>query len=274
MGVEYEHFLLPEPNSFYPEIRKVKKLLDAMTAGKWLPAPGENQAPLFRFIKTEQEKSPQKIHSTKVKYSILERVLHFLFDKVFFRDKKSMDLGPLPSVRPAPWPLNEEWLAKLVEKGFFLEFEVNHLAESGLRYPLNRLDHPADETYYKVYVRLCFDYIHTWNETIDELQNTFCQCGEDLEFKPKDDVFFYSRLHAVCPACGESFDPSDVPAAVTDGWTGESRSFNGGAASRFSISIDCGKCIPHDGNIGFEKELIQLCESVLGCRFKQVGGIH
>lgn len=275
MAVEYEHFLIPSPNSVYPESGKVKELLDALAAGKWLPNPGEGPPPQIRIIETETVS--HKSHSRKMKYSFSTRVMHFLFEKVFFRGAKEVsESSPHVRVRmhDAPWPFSEEWLAGHLKSGLSLEFDVPNLADSGLRFPLNRRDHPADETYYKIHIRHCFDYVNFQNEYIEGLSDASCKCGVDLEFRPEGDVFYSSRLHALCPGCGETFDPSDIPVSVTDGWTNESRSVNGGAVSRFSISMDCGKCIPKDGNIGFEADFVHLCESVLGCGFKQLGGVY
>ena len=97
MAVEYEHFLLPVDNSFFPESAKVKELLGAMVKDKWLPVPIDGRVPVFRHItireQTVRNKERQK-EFEKLRYSRYQRVFNFFIDRIFFRGLANDMNGP------------------------------------------------------------------------------------------------------------------------------------------------------------------------------------
>jgi hypothetical protein len=150
--------------------------------------------------------------------------------------------------------------------------------DTDLRYPLR--PRPA-EPYYTLELHLCSDYVYHMSELIDPFPNkVWCACGQLLEYYAegeRSNIFSSSRIHCVCPNCRSDFDPARQCARVRHGWTGETIGFiPGGAAYRFAVVVDCGKCIPDRemGRIDFEPDLVSVCKKRLGCDFYQLTDLY
>jgi hypothetical protein len=187
--------------------------------------------------------------------------------------------GPTAEPRQLPLPntLDVAWFRERLRQDFVLDWDIEELRKSGLRYPLDRLPELGEEAYYELQVHVASDYVYHTSELIHPFDNESCVCGTSLEYDTgilSGSVFFTPRLHDSCPSCGSSFDPSRLPAVVQDGWTAGERIVPGGACYRFALVVDCGKSIPSNGIISLHPELLALCETHFHTRFYQVGGIH
>ncbi len=101
---------------------------------------------------------------------------------------------PMPIDAPAPWPCTAAWIHKKADRGLHLEWQVRGLTESGLRYPLARLDHDPEWVYYDLRILQCSEFVYSTSECFIGLESTACaSCGYDLEYEPEDDIFIESR---------------------------------------------------------------------------------
>src|SRR5262245_17994818 len=50
----------------------------------------------------------------------------------------------------APFSLKTDWFREYAERELLLSWPIENLAQSRLRYPFERLDHPQEETYYEL----------------------------------------------------------------------------------------------------------------------------
>jgi hypothetical protein len=119
------------------------------------------------------------------------------------------------------------------------------------------------------------EYVQHVSELIDPI-NATCECGEDLEYYPEDDIFYSSRIRNPCPQCARPFDPSAIEVVVRDGWTGDESQVRGGAIYRFAITIDCHKCIPERKSVPIRANpaFIELCERQFGESFYEVADVY
>jgi len=51
-------------------------------------------------------------------------------------------------------------------------------------------------------------------------------------------------------------------------------SIRGGAAYRFALKVDCGKCFVEDAGLAFDPELVALLEEEFGREFLQIGAVY
>ena len=248
MGVEYEHFLIPKPNSFSPTAGKLLELVRELAKRSWIRTP---DAPGF-----------DRMETNGMPRSAMRTGAHYRHGK----DDTSKSL---------PWPLDLDWLNAHLAADLRLMWPVGSLARAGLQYPLTRApDMPAEALYYDLRMELCPDYVYRTSEIIEPFDATTCVCGAELGFDPEDEIFYQSRIHSACPKCSREIDVCVWAAAIRDGWTGEvERRLQGGATSRFAVVIDCGKAFAREGGIEAKPEFIEALGDVLGCSFRQVGNI-
>jgi len=151
---------------------------------------------------------------------------------------------------------------------------VENLQASGLRYPLEPLPEPGDETYYDIEIHVAPDYVYHWSElimTFDE--EPVCSCGTSAVFelpKGQRQVFFAEeRIRRKCEKCGEKVNLDKTKAVVRDAWTSRKSRLRGGAAYRFALLVDCGKCLPDSegGEISASQEMVGTIEDTLQQRF-------
>jgi hypothetical protein len=178
-------------------------------------------------------------------------------------------------VGKAPFPISADWLRGVWDKDVLLSWPVESLAQAQLKYPLERLAWPAEETYYEFQIHWSRDYVYHVSELIDPFDDTRCKCGEELGYEEQAHIFYDGRLKLNCPRCGVAFEASDLPAVVRDGWTAEEREVSGGATYRFAVVVDCGKAIPDDDvNATIHPELRALCEQEFRRPFDEVGDFY
>src|SRR5688500_11293045 len=111
MGVQYEHFLIPRPNSFRPSAEVVIRLLDTLGKARWIRTPESRH-----FERMETDNMPPAALRTGAQY------------------RHGNDL----QAKSLPWPMRAEWLNARIHNDLRLIWPVGSLARSGLRYPLTR----------------------------------------------------------------------------------------------------------------------------------------
>ena len=119
------------------------------------------------------------------------------------------------------------------------------------------------------------DYIYHTSETVDGFGGLASPvncaiCGTRLDFDAPIYLFGVNAIHASCPKCGTFFDPSEMPATYTDGWTGEKTLLLGGATYRFALLID--NVPPEEWqHFRVDPEFMTLCKRIFACSFYGFG---
>jgi hypothetical protein len=183
------------------------------------------------------------------------------------RAKLSASTEILPRVLTAAWlddPAREELRLVWPVEG------------DAARYPLTM--RPPGEVEYAIEIHRSAEYVYPLAETIDPLP-TECPCGEDVGFQwDEEEVVPAFRssggIFAECDACSRTFDPSKRSAAITNPFGGESEQVMGGAAYRFALKVDCGKCFVQNASLAFARELVALVENEFGRDFFEVGATY
>jgi hypothetical protein len=179
------------------------------------------------------------------------------------------------SVEPLPPTITATWLDAPEREELRLVWPVHARASLPLKYPMSR--RPEGDVYYRLEVHRAPEYVCPIAETID-LVPTECVCGEDLAFDWDDTIVpafgAASGIFTECEACSRTFDPSKHTATITNPFDGTTHDVAGGAAYRFAIKIDCGKCFVADPRLAMAPELVALVQDEFGRSFFEVGAVH
>jgi hypothetical protein len=176
--------------------------------------------------------------------------------------------------RPFPCPPSAQDLAAAADREFKLVWHVVSLEASGLRYPLTRMPEfvAPEDVYYDLELYLSRQYYYRYSEAIDPFASETCAaCGAALRVPSDsipDDAIYSFQMYRHCPACGFEFRPEDRASLVRHARTGAGRMVPGGATSRFSLAVDCGKCYACDA--APTREFLAACEDALGVRLEHV----
>ena len=256
MGVEYRHYLIPRPNSFRPDAEQLTALITRLAADRWI-APPASEA--FE------------------KLVAIERTLYGKVEYSWARKRLRDSGATIRGFEPISDPITPNGVQQHLAGESRVEFPLLHADRIGVQYPLVCDSGIPDDAYYEIEIHLSEDYVHQCSECIDPVP-TKCQCGEDLQYWPADDedVFYAARIRTRCPKCSRAFDPARFSVSFRDGFTGNESAIKGGAAYRFALVIDCGKCIPHPKKppLKANPRLIELCQTVLRIEFYQVGDFY
>jgi hypothetical protein len=119
------------------------------------------------------------------------------------------------------------------------------------------------------------EYVYQTSETVGWFGDSVncSQCGMQLDHDADSYLFGISSIHATCPRCGTLFDPSNLPATYTHGWTGEKSVLLGGTTYRFALVIDN---VPPEEWVHFQVDpkFIELVKRVFGHDFYDVADIN
>ena len=241
MGVEYERWLIAKGSVFLPSAAALVKLVERLRKDGWIAKTGGVA------VRTVEVSSGDDA-----------------------RSRNAAATEPLPATLTAGWlddPDREE--VRLV-------WPVEGSAASALRYPLTR--RPDGPITYSLELHRASDYVYPIAETIEPVASK-CQCGEELAFQwDLDEVVpafsSASGIFAECEACSRTFDPAKASAEVTNPFDGNAESIRGGAAYRFALKVDCGKCFVEDAGLAFDPELVALLEEEFGREFLQIGAVY
>jgi hypothetical protein len=262
MGVEYERWLIAKGSVFQPSAAAVAKLAERLRKDRWIPDPGGPEHKRLRY-----QGKRAKIGAATGGYAVKTVENEF-----------GHDLGAqmAASTEPLPRVLTAEWLDHPSREEVRLVWPVDAEEPFPLRYPLTR--QPEGDIYYSLELHRSPDYVYPGGETIDPVPTT-CACGEDLAFRwDRDEVVppfgAASGIFAECEACSRTFDPAKGVATITNPFDGSTEEVRGGAAYRFALKVDCGKCFVPDARIAFAPELVALVEDEFGRTFFEVGAVY
>jgi hypothetical protein len=154
-----------------------------------------------------------------------------------------------------------------------LVWPVSGSAPLPVKYPLSRT--PDGDLSWALEVHRAQEYVVPVAKTIGQLP-TECRCGEDLSFEWDDEELvpaFTSSggIFAECEECSRTFDPSKGIATILNPFDASRQDVAGGAAYRFALVVDCGKCFVEDATLAFAPELVALVENEFGRAFYEVG---
>ena len=252
MGVTYEHYLIPEDDTYRPGPEELARLVNALCEAGFAARAGAGD---FRSTASTFSTDPQPAEATGCYVQLGDR-----------------------GYAPFPCPCLTGDVAALGDDEFKLVWPVGSTKESGLKYPLVPFPEWGD-AYYDLEIRVARDFVYCTSEGIDPFDEVKCACGLDLEYnEPRDDfakptIFYDARIHRTCPSCGEPFHPRRLVAQVRDGRTGEATEQAGGATYIFSLVVDCGKGFAREGDwpIRASEEFLGVVTRALGQRFYEIG---
>jgi len=241
MGVEYERWLIAKGSVFLPSAAALVKLVERLRKEGWIAKTG---GVAVKTVETSTGDDP--------------------------RARSAAATEPLPAT------LSAAWLDDPEREELRLVWPVEGAAAAGLRYPLSRM--PEGPVAYSFELHRASDYVYPISETIDPVPSR-CMCGEELAFQWDTDEVVpafeaSSGIFAECEACSRTFDPATGSAKVQNPFDGSSESIRGGAAYRFALKIDCGKCFVEDAGLAFAPELVALVEEEFGRDFVQIGAAY
>lgn len=183
----------------------------------------------------------------------------------------------LPTRRgaPLPRPLEATWLRER-KRAIEITWPFEAVYELGVPFPLTRAPFAHEWVSFAYRLQWSRHLLEVVAENVTATSPT-CACGSSLALAPASSIenavgpFLFAHW-TTCRTCGAPFDPSRSVARVEDVLTGERRLVAGGALYRFALVVDCGKTFPESGApCSLHPELLGLLESVIGCRFEQIG---
>ncbi|HEY3815861.1 MAG TPA: hypothetical protein VGL81_01760 [Polyangiaceae bacterium] len=240
MGVGYERFLVAKGNAFSPSAAAVAKLVERLRKEKWIPAGGQ---------------AVTTVENT-------------------FGDDARAKLAA--SASPLPVSLTTDWLDDPDREELRMVWKVDAAGSASLKYPFTR--RPDGAVSYAFELHRAHDYVYPVGETLEAIP-TVCVCGEDLGFHWDEDEVVpafgaSSGIFAECEACSRTFDPTKGAAVLANPFDGTKTSTRGGAAYRFALKVDCGKCYVADAGLAFAPELVSLVEDEFGRDFFQLATLR
>jgi hypothetical protein len=260
MGVEYERWLIARGNAFSPGAAAVVKLVERLRKEQWIVDPASPDLAKFRFVGKRNERA-QKTGGYAVK----------TVENTFGNDLAAKLVA---STERMPALLTTTFLDDSEREELRLVWPVAGADPLPLKYPLSRK--PDGEVSYAIEVHRALEYVYPISETIGPVPSV-CRCGEDLSFEWDDEELVpafgaSTGIFAECEACSRTFEPSKGTAEITDPFDGTKKDVAGGAAYRFALKVDCGKCFVPGAT--FASELVALVESEFGREFYEVGTVY
>jgi hypothetical protein len=240
MGAGYERYLVAKGNAFSPSAVAVAKLVERLRKDKWVPGGGQ---------------AVTTVENT-------------------FGDDLRAKLAA--STAPIPASVTPEWLDDPDREELRLVWRVEAGSSLAPKYPLTR--RPDGPVSYAFELHRAHDYVYPICETIEPIP-TLCVCGEDLGFHWDEEEVVpafgaSSGVFAECEACSRTFDPTKGAAVLMNPFDRTKTATRGGAAYRFAIKVDCGKCFVADPGLAFAPELVSLVEDEFGREFFEVGAVY
>lgn len=241
MAAQYQRWLIAKGSVFQPSGAAVAKLVQRLRKESWIPETGGHAA---RTVENE------------------------------FGDDLRAKLAA--SREALPRAITAEWLDDESREELRIVWSVRAEPPPSVRYPLTH--RPPGAVTWSLELHRSADYVYPVAEGIDPVPTT-CTCGEDLAFHWDEDELVpafaaSSGIFAECEACSRTFDPAKNAAAVANPFGGPAETLRGGAAYRFALKVDCGKCFVPDASLAFAPELVALVEEEFGRAFVQVGATY
>ena len=240
MGAHYARWLIARGNSFAPAAVSVIKLVDKLKKEGWLPETGGLAVTTIENT-FGTDLAAKRAASTEKQPDPLTK--DFLDDE----DREELRLV---------WPAGEPG--------------------SIVRYPLSQK--PEGRATYTLEVHRSAEYVYPTARNIGMVP-TICNCKEDLSFEWDEEELVpafanATGIFAECEECSRTFEPAKGTATITNPFDDTTEEVPGGAAYRFALKVDCGKCFVEDGKLAFAPELVALMETEFGRPFYEVGCVY
>jgi len=262
MSVEYERWLIPKGSTFCPSAAAIAKLVARLRKEKWIADPQSADFAALDFGGDGKSAIAAKTGGYAVKT---------VGDKhgKTFAEKLAASLAPIPVT------LDADWLEAPEREELRLVWPMKPRGAVSLEYPMSR--RPDGDVAWSLEVHRAPDYVYPIAETIDAL-DTECACGEDLAFEWDDAMIpafgAATGIYTECEECSRTFDPSKRTATIANPFDRSEREIAGGAAYRFALKIDCGKCFVADPKLALAPELVALVEDEFGRAFIEIAATH
>ncbi len=262
MGVEYERWLIARGAAFLPAAASIVKFVERLRKEGWLIDPKSPDLARLRFEGARE----QRAKATGA-YGV-KTVENTFGDDAVARLAAGTD--PLPAV------LGAEWIEHPSREELRLVWPVQADAPLPLKYPLSLT--PEGKVSYSFEIHRADEYVYPAAEAIGPVPTT-CRCGEDQGFEWDEDELVpafgaSTGIFAECEECSRTFEPSKGTATLTNPFDGTKTEVFGGAAYRFALKVDCGKCFVSDARLAFAPELVALVENEFGRAFHVVGALY
>jgi hypothetical protein len=262
MGVEYERWLIAKGNVFCPSSESIAKLVDRLRAEGWILDPA---SPALAELRLEGKRNEYARATGGYAVKTVENR--------WPNDAVGRIVGSTESL---PAQITREWLDDPTREELRLVWPMRGQGRLPVKYPLSRV--PEGEVSWSLEVHRSPEYVYPISEAIDPI-DTECKCGEDLEFEwDLDDLVpafgAANGIFAECEDCSRTFDPAKRSATIRNPFDGSEQEVPGGAAYRFAIKVDCGKCFVEDAKLAFAPELVALVEKEFGRSFYEVGSAY
>jgi hypothetical protein len=277
VGVEYEHFILPEQRDHRPSSAALVHLLGELRRGRWIVAPDH---PSLEELGSGPMNTGDHVTGWFERPAINPRAALGAYGRPVrapIPDEPTAAWfdGLVPADVPAPLA-NELQIAFPVD---FVGDAFSTFEEVGIEYPFTFGNDDVDANYHRIELHVADDFVTHGSSAFDEIPAT-CTCGVDLAYHIDRIAYIPALPHDArarrrCHACGAAFDPRRWAGEVRDGWTGQKRLLIGGVTYLFALRIDCHKGWPRDrGPISLRSELVDLVASALGVRCEDVGALY
>ena len=262
MGVEYERWLIAKGASFLPAAASIVKLVERLRKEGWIIDPKSPDLAKLRF-----EGAREQLAKATGGYGVRT------IENTFGGDAAA---ALAASTDPLPAALTAEWIEHPSREELRLVWPVHGDAPLPVKYPLSRT--PDGPIGYTLEIHRADEYVVPVAEAIGAVPAT-CRCGEDQGFEWDDEELVpafgaSTGIFAECEECSRTFEPSKGTATLTNPFDGTESEVFGGAAYRFALKVDCGKCFVADAKLAFAPELVALVENEFGRAFHEVGALY
>jgi hypothetical protein len=262
MGVEYERWLIAKGAAFLPAAASIVKLVERLRKEGWIIDPKSPDLAKLRFLGAREQRA-----QATGGYGVRTVENTFGTDAAA---KLAASTDALPAV------LSAEWIGHASREELRLVWPVAGESPLPLKYPLSHT--PDGPLSYALEIHRSDEYVYPTAEVIGPVP-TECRCGEDQAFEWDDEELVpafgaSTGIFAECEACSRTFEPSKGTATLTNPFDGTTSEVYGGAAYRFALKVDCGKCFVADAKLAFAPELVALVENEFGRAFHEVGCLY
>ena len=159
MGVEYEHYLVPDDPTYKPDAEQISRLVNILHDNRYVIGSDAHDS----AGKTFEEFSSE--YDTAIETGCV------------------VEQGP-DEFAKFPCPCSPHDVTTLPDRDFRLRWTVEHLGESGLKYPLNKVPDDDDQAYWDLEIHVpARDYVYPMTTVIEPFdREAACRCGQVLEY--------------------------------------------------------------------------------------------
>ena len=226
MSGSYQRWLIAKGNNLSPGPAAIAKLVERLRKEKWIQETGGHA--MRTVDKADAAKATEKL----------------------------------------PADITADWIAGEPEREEMrLVWTVEGDAAKELEYPLSMK--PEGKVAWSIEIHRAPEFVYPVADNI-EMIDTICNCDEDLAFDwDEDEVVpaFKSSvgIFAECEECSRTFDPAKELATITNPFDeDDEEDFQGGAAYRFALKVDCGRSFVENAKLTFATKLVTLFEEEFG----------